>query len=104
MLRTSQPVPNLFHEISYKKRYIDVFAHLDALLLPTRLLKSANEKLVFSHFEAQEVEEVVQAVLKQGPMTTRDGGATRQLPMQAELESHISIVITVLESKKVKTD
>jgi hypothetical protein len=62
-------------------------AELEAPRLPARLHKSASEKSSFSHFEAQEVEEAVQAVEKRRPATTRDGGAARRLPVQAEAES-----------------
>jgi hypothetical protein len=36
MWSTSQHEVNLVYQISNKKRYIDMFAHLDALRLPTR--------------------------------------------------------------------
>jgi hypothetical protein len=64
-------------------------AEPDVPRLPSRLHKSASEKSAFSHFEAQEVEEAVQAAEKRRPATTRDGGAARRgrrLPMQAEPE------------------
>jgi hypothetical protein len=59
-------------------------AEPDVPRLPARLHKSASEKSAFSHFEAQEVEEAVQAAEKRRLATTRDGGAARRLPMQEE--------------------
>jgi hypothetical protein len=59
-------------------------AEPDVPRLPSRLHKSASEKSAFSHFEAQEVEEAVQAAEKRRLATTRDGGAARRLPMQEE--------------------
>uniref|UniRef100_A0A0A9CTC6 DUF4408 domain-containing protein n=1 Tax=Arundo donax TaxID=35708 RepID=A0A0A9CTC6_ARUDO len=51
---------------------------LEVPRLPARLHKSASEKSAFAHFEAEEVEEAVQAVEARRPATTREGVAPRR--------------------------
>ncbi|GJM98145.1 hypothetical protein PR202_ga15127 [Eleusine coracana subsp. coracana] len=57
-------------------------ADLEVPRLPARLHKSASEMSAFAHFEAEEVEEAVQAVEKRRPATTRDGAAGRRLSVE----------------------
>ncbi|XP_062229069.1 pathogen-associated molecular patterns-induced protein A70-like [Phragmites australis] len=66
------------HEHTHMERSrSETAAEAELPRLPARLHKSASEKSAFAHFEAEEVEEAVQAVEARRPATTREGAARR---------------------------
>ncbi|KAL6839372.1 hypothetical protein ACP4OV_030642 [Aristida adscensionis] len=63
------------HAAHMERSRSEAAAEAELPRLPARLHKSASDKSAFAHFEAEEVEEAVQAVEARRPATTRDGAA-----------------------------